>query len=141
MSLTVANTNPIFQRAPSVQGVTLTDADTTVPVVLFTSTSTEGSLIDQISVINTDAVDVILQLTITDDAASGDYPLGEVAVPAFAGTNGGVTPSFNILDSTALVLQEGGGRTVPANGTLKVNAKATLTVSESITLVANGGDY
>ena len=139
MSTTTANTNPIFQRLPSVQAAVITDADTNVPVTLYTSVSTEGGLIDSISAVSTDSAAAIIQLTITDNAVGTDYAIGEVTVPANSGTDG-TTPAFNLL-SALLVLQESGGRTIPPSGILKVNAKATITAATQITFVANGGDY
>jgi len=138
MTTATANTNPIFQHQPSIQAATITDADTTVPVTLYTA-GTDGGLIDSISVVSTDSASVVIQLTITDDAGGVDYALGEVTVPANSG-NTGTSSSFNLL-SSLLVLQEAGGRTIPPSGILKVNAKATITAAAQITFVANGGDY
>ena len=139
MSLTEANTNPIFQRAPSVQAATLTDADTTVPKTLFVTASTEGALVDQISATNTSSADEILSLTLTDDATGTDYHIGDVAVPANSGTDSGVTAAFDLF--TAVFVLQSGGLPMPPVGILKVSAKTGITASETITLLATGGDY
>ena len=138
MAITEANPRPIFQNKPSVQAAIITDVETTIPVTLYTSSSSEGGLIDSISVVSTDTVDQIVQLTLTDNSGT-DYAIGEAIVPALSGSDG-VVVAFNLL-SKELVLQADGGRTVPPNGILKVNAKTTITVAASLTFVANGGDY
>lgn len=134
-----ANVDPIFQKNPSLSGVILNNASGTTLSTLFNAGS-EGALIDNISATNTSTtIDTVITLTFNDGTT--DFDIGEVNVPAGSGTDG-ATPATNLLDETQLpYLQAGGGLPLGANQLLKVNAKVTIAGSDTIDIVAYGGDY
>lgn len=134
----MANSKPIFQSKPSPSGVSIVNADGTTPKTLYIA-GTEGALLDNISVTSTDTSTVILALTYND--GSNDFQLGEISVPAGAGTDGS-TPSVNMMDANYLpFLQSRGGLPLGASHLLKVNAKSAVTTAKAIDIVAFGGNY
>lgn len=134
----VANTTPKFQDGPKVAGQTIENADSTNLKTLFTA-GADGALIDNIAVISDDTSAVIITITLNDGTT--DFGIGELSIPAGAGTDGS-TAAENLLDALKLpYLQAGGGITLGSNHVLKVNAKSAVTATKKVTLVAFGGDY
>lgn len=132
------NKQPIFQLAPKTTTMDLDNSDGIALEDLYIA-GTNGSLIDNISVISTDTAEVVLVLTIND--GTDDFQIGAVAIPTLSGTNGS-SPSVNLLDSTLLpFLQSGGGLPLAPNMTLKINATSAVTALKVVNIVAYGGDY
>ena len=135
---TNANTTPIFQKNPLLAVLELTDADASDVTVLATA-GAEGALIDNISVTSDDTADIVMELFIRDTAV--DYKIGEVTIPAGAGTDSALA-SANLLNATQLpFLQAAGGLPLGAGQSLAVACKATMTAAKVCYLVAFGGDY
>jgi len=135
----MANTLPIFQSSPRTVCSILDDSDGTSLVPIFAADATNGSLIDNISVTSTDTANVILTLTVNDGTTACN--IGEMTVPAGAGTDG-ETLAFNLLNGlNQPFLQSGGGLPLGASATLSVNAQAGMTAATQLDVVCYGGDY
>lgn len=128
-------------------GVTLTSADTIIPVTLFTAGSNDSNC-NSIIVVTDDTSDVGVQLYLRHGGV--DYLLGTVNVATGSGTNG--NPSVDLLEQdlavnstriTGLPVDNVGKPFIPLeNGdTLKVGCLATMTVLKTTTVVAFGEDY
>lgn len=138
MGATTGNVQPIFQKAPKLDVLELTDADTTAVTTLVTP-GADGALIDNIAVTSDDTAAIILEVFINDGV--DDIQIGEVTIPAGSGTDGAL-PAINLLDATALpFLQAAGGLPLAATYLLRVACKTTMTAAKVCHLVAFGGDY
>lgn len=135
----MSNRFPIFQSKPKMTAVEIDNADGTALQSLFTAGATNGALIDNIAVTTDDTSDVTIVVTVYDGSA--DFTVGEVVIPAGSGTDGS-NPAVNLLDADALpFLQANGGLPLGPSDILKVNAKAAVTATKVVHLVAFGGDY
>lgn len=123
---------PIFPGTIKNNGVSIANADGTTKKTLYTP-GAAGSRVDQIRVTSTDTANVILVVSLTISGV--DYPLGEVQVPAGAGTDG----STSWIDAlSSLNLDE--SLFIAAGTTLKVNAKAAVTAGKTVYAVPFAGD-
>lgn len=131
------NKQPIFQVAPKTTSIDIQNADGVVLKDLFTG-GTNGSLIDNISVTNTDSGNAVdLVLTINDGV--DDRQVGILEIPLSAGITT-AAPAVNLLDAEAMpFFQSGGGLPLGPGAILKINASSA--VSGVISIVAYGGDY
>lgn len=135
----MANTSVAFQIQPlNGTPVTFTSADTTSEKTVWTA-GANGSLIDSIAVTSDDTSAVILVLSINNLTTS--YKIGELSIPAGAGTDGS-TPAVNLLSQTAMpFLQRNGGLPIQGTYKLNVNAKVTMTAAKTLTITPIGGNY
>lgn len=134
----MANNKAIFQIQPRSAAVKRVNSDGTATVALFTA-GENGALIDNVSVVSTDTVAVILVLSLDDGTL--ETLIGEVSIPAGSGSDGS-SPVKNLLDAVALpFLQSGGGLPLGANDVLKIAAKVAVTATKQLDIRAYGGDY
>jgi hypothetical protein len=99
--------SPAFVASPKNPAVAFANADATAFKTLMTA-GASGSRLDSLIGTSTDTVANVLQLAVTKSAV--DYVIGEVAIPANAGTNG-VVKSVAVLNATdipGLAYTEGG---------------------------------
>jgi hypothetical protein len=88
--------SPAFVTTPKNPAVAFANADATAFKTLMTA-GASGSRLDSLIGTSTDTVANVLQLAVTKSAV--DYVIGEVAIPANAGTNG-VVKSVAVLNAT-----------------------------------------
>lgn len=133
------NKATIFANDIAETGTSFTDADTTVAKAIFLAPA-DGSTITNINATSDDTSDVIAVITKND--GSNDFIIGEITIPAGAGTDG-VTPAKSLLDSVAIpgALQNDGSMILKAAWSIKVNAKVTMTAAKQVDIVASGGGY
>lgn len=110
--------------------------------VSFIAAAGSGSKVESISVCNSDSgVATVLQLAVTFGA--NDYIIGEVTIPAGAGTNGS-TKAVDLLNTSDLPWIRSDGANnylyLASGGTLKVKAKVAVAGVNKIHLFAQGGD-
>lgn len=134
----MTNFKPIFPAAPKTKCLKIVTATGTSLVPLFTA-GADGSLIDSISVVSTDTVDVVMVLAVNDGAT--ECFIGEVNLPAGAGSDG-LTPAVNLFDLIPLpFLQSNGSLPLGPSAILSVAAKVAVTATKSLEITAYGGDY
>lgn len=126
-------TKPSFPGTPVVYPVKLQNADGTGFKDFLTS-PTGGVMLGRIRVASDDTAAVVLQFAYNVSAT--DYVLGEVSIPAGAGTNG-TTPWVDVL--AQLNLDD--AINLPAASKLRVKAKTAVTAAKTIDLVAEGGQF
>jgi len=124
---------PAFPAVPVEFGVKLQNADGT-SVKDFIASPAGGAMIGVIRAASDDTAAVTLQFK---RAISGeDYVLGEVQIPAGAGTNG-TAGWVDVLASINL----GEAMNLPAGSKLRVAAKTAVASGKTIDLVAEGGQF
>lgn len=133
--------NPIFFGTIKNWQAFVQNSDGTA-FVSFIAAAGSGSKVESISVCNSDAaVGTVLQIAVTFGA--NDYIIGEVAIPAGAGTNGS-TKAVDMLNETDLpwIRNDGTNRYLylASGGTLKIKAKVAVAGVNKIHLFAQGGD-
>ena len=133
------NKNPIFIDTPESANTELDNADGTGLLVVFTA-GADGGAIMKCNAVSTDTVARILILHVDDGAVVAK--LGEVNVPAGAGTDGS-TPSVDLFDKVAMpgAFQADGSLPLGAAATLSISAKVTLTAAKTIDIAVQGGTY
>jgi hypothetical protein len=133
------NKEPIFLNVPSTVNQSIANADTTTAKVMATA-GADGGAVMRMSATTTDTSDVIAVLTIDDGSVT--IVLGEVTVPAGAGTDGS-TPAVNLLSTLAMpgAFQNDGSLILGPAAVLSVGAKATVTSTKTLDISAQGGDY
>lgn len=124
---------PTFPGTPAVYPVKLQAADSTTFKDFLTSPA-NGVMLGVIRAASDDTSDVVLQFAL--NISSVDYVLGEVHIPAGAGTNG-TTPWVDVLADLNL----GEAMNFPAGAKLRVRAKTAVTAAKTIDLVAEGGVF
>lgn len=128
-----ANTLPIFEETPAVQGNQFTSADTTNKKDIWTP-GADGSRIDMIKCITNDTAAVDVTFYINDGTT--DFNIGNVRVPLGSGyTNVAHVDAMTTLSPTLGYLY------IPAGGKLKAKCVATMTAAKDLDVVAMGGDY
>ena len=133
-----ANTSPIFPLVVQTSAATIVNADGTGEKTLVTA-GANGTRIDVVSITSTDTAAVMLTVLVHDGTTS--YAVGEIAVPAGSGTNGS-TPAIKGLSAESLPwLDASGSLFLKAGWSLRVAAKAAITSTKTVTLVAFSGDY
>ena len=135
----MSNTNPIFQSGPSNGApATIVNADGTVEKTIYTA-GVNGALVDSVFVTSDDPSSVVLSVFVNDGATS--YLIGAINVPALSGTNG-MTAGINLLSLGDIpALQAGGGLALAPTYKLNVAAQSSVTATNTVTLVAAGGEY
>lgn len=133
------NKDPIFLNSVLTKNKQIVNADGTALFVMFTG-GADGGAVTQISAATDDTSAVIVVLTISDGTAS--LVVGEVTVPAGAGTDGS-TPAKNLLDASALpgLLQADGSLVMGPAATLSVAAKSAVTAAKVLNVTTLGGQY
>lgn len=133
-----ANTSPIFPLVVQTSAATIVNADGTAEKALVTA-GANGTRIDAVSITSTDSAAVTLAVRVNDGTTS--YAVGEIAVPAGSGTNGSA-PAIQGLSAGSLPwLDASGSLFLKAGWSLRVAAKAAITSTKTVTLVAFSGDY
>ena len=133
------NKNPIFLNLVTIINQSIANADGTTPKIVFTATA-DGGAVTKCSATTTDTSAVIAVLTVSDGTTT--VTLGEVTVPAGAGTDGS-TPAKNLLDSAAMpgAFQEDGSLVLGNAATLSINAKVAVTAAKTLDISTQGGQY
>jgi len=124
---------PAFPATPVEFGVKLLNADGTAVKDFIVSPAT-GCRMGVIRAASDDTVAVTLQFKRT--IGGTDYVLGEVQIPAGAGTNG-TTGWVDVLASLNLDLPIN----LPAGSKIRVAAKTAVAAGKTIDLVAEGGQF
>ena len=133
-----ANIAPIFPFVIQTSAITLVNADETTEKTLVTA-GTEGTRVDTIAITSTDSASVVLTVKVYDGTTS--YAVGEITVPAGSGTNG-VAPAIKGLSAAFIPwLDASGSLFLKAGWSLRIAAKADITLDKIVTLVAFSGDY
>ena len=133
-----ANTSPIFPLVVQTSAATITNADGTGEKTLVTA-GANGTRIDVVSITSTDTAAVMLTVLVHDGTTS--YAVGEIAVPAGAGTNGSALAVKGLSLAFLPWLDASGSLFLKAGWSLRVAAKAAITSTKTVTLVAFSGDY
>lgn len=134
----VANVDPIFLKTTKNPLKSIVNADGTAIQQIFTA-GADGGAITQLTATSDDTSTVIVVIGINDGTSS--FTIGEVSVPAGAGTDG-ATKAVNLLESTRVPLVDADGSIImQANYILEVNAKTTVTATKTLTISGVGGDY
>ena len=133
------NKNPIFLNTLVSVNNEIDNAQGTTPDVVFTA-GADGGAITNLIATSTDTVASIIVLS--SDVGAQINVLGEVTVLPGAGTDG-VTPSKNLLDSTAMpgILQNDGSMAVGANTSILAGAKAAVSAATVVSISSVGGLY
>lgn len=143
-----ANTAPIYPAIAKTQiPITFVNADATAYkdlVIGLATGNAAGSLVERVAVVSDDTSIVTLKVAIKVGAT--DYPIGEVAVPVGAGTNGTVR-SINLLSLLSAapdisnILRGDGSLVLPAGAILRVGPKVAVTAAKTVTVVPFSWDY
>lgn len=132
---------PAFVATPKTPAVSFANGDGT-SFKAFISGATNGTRIDAASVTNSDAANpYVVQLSIQKSAV--DYEIGEVTIPAGAGTNGS-TKSVSLLNSTDLpflALTESNSLWLESGAVLRVRSKTAVSGVNTLKFVGVAGDY
>jgi hypothetical protein len=133
------NKRPIFIGSTLSSNVEIDPADTTTPQTIFTAGADGGAAIN-LTATTTDTSAVIVVIRVNDGTTTN--VIGEVTVPAGAGTDGS-TPAKNLLDIAAMpgVFQADGSLGIGPNSILTVAAKATITAAKVLSISMYGGSY
>jgi hypothetical protein len=134
------SSSPSFIASPKNPAVAFGNADGTTFKTLMTAGSS-GSRLDTLIATSYDAVANVMQLAITK--SSVDYPLGEVAIPANAGTNSSVksVACLNATDIPGLAYTENGALYLESGVTLKARMKTAVAGAFTVQLIGIGGDF
>ena len=133
-----ANTSPIFPLVVQTSAATIVNADGTGEKALVTA-GANGTRIDVVSITSTDTAAVMLTVLVHDGTTS--YAVGEIAVPAGAGTNGSALAVKGLSLAFLPWLDASGSLFLRTGWSLRVAAKAAITSTKTVTLVAFSGDY
>ena len=147
MANTTINKDPSFVNAPKAgvtaadgqkSGVTFVNADSTTAKTLFI-TGPNGAIIETITATTDDTSNNIVRLTLGDTVT--DFHLGDVVVTTLAGTDAGVTPSKNLLDTTAIPsLRSDGSLLLPPDCVVKVAPESAVTAAKTLTIFPHAWD-
>lgn len=133
--------SPSFIATPKNPVVAFANADGTAFKAVMAG-GTNGSRVDTLIGTNTDtAVATVMQLALTKSAVS--YVIGEVTIPANAGTNG-VVKSVAMLNSTdipGLAYTENGAIFLENGVTLSARPKVAVAGVFAVQIAGVGGDY
>ena len=133
------NKKPIFLNSVISKNVEIDNAAGTASSAVFTA-GADGGVAVNLTATSTDTSAVICVLTINDGSQTNI--IGEVSIPAGAGTDG-TTAAVNILDDTAMPgrFQNDGSLIVGANAVLLVAAKSAVTATKTLNVSMSGGSY
>lgn len=134
------SSTPAFIASPKNPAVAFANADGTAFKTLMTA-GASGSRLDSLIATSTDSVSNVLQLAVTKSAV--DYVIGEVTVPANAGTNGTVksVACLNPTDIPGLTYTEGGALYLETGVVLKGRMKTAVAGAFGVQLLGVGGDF
>jgi hypothetical protein len=132
--------SPAFVASPKNPAVAFANADATAFKTLMTA-GTSGSRLDSLIASSTDTVSNVMQLAVTKSAV--DYVIGEVTIPANAGTNGTVksVAVINPTDIPGLTYTEGGALYLESGVVLKARMKTAVAGAFGVQLLGQGADY
>jgi hypothetical protein len=133
--------NPLFVGTIKTPVAQIQNSDGTNAVTFFTA-GVSGSKLEAIAATSTDTSAVVVQAIVTVSAV--DYVIGEINIPAGAGTNG-TADSVRIMNITDLPWLCGDGVNqvlLLASGVpLKFKAKTTVTAGKVLQFFGQGGDF
>lgn len=134
----VANVDPIFLKDTDNPLVAINNASGTTVQQIFTATA-DGGAVTELTAVSDDTSIVIITIGINDGSTS--FPIGEVSIPAGAGTDG-TTPAKNLLDATVIpILDADGSIILQAAYVLEVNAKVAVTATKTVNIAGVAGNY
>ena len=134
------SSTPSFVATPKSPAIQIANADAASYKTLY-SAGPNGSRVDLGSIVNSDASNAYV-LKVAVKVGSTDFPIGEVSVPAGAGSNGSAK-AVSLLNTTDLpqLVGSDGVLFLQASSELRVGAKTTVSGSNTLTVFAQGGDY
>lgn len=132
---------PVFPGVVKTAAADIDSTDSTTAVTLI-SAGSSGAKVESISATSTDTVSITVQIVAS--VASVDYTLGEVAIPAGAGTNGS-TKAVDVLNVTDLpwLRSDGVNRYILLGSgvSLKIKPKTAVTAGKVMHVFAQAGDF
>jgi hypothetical protein len=132
--------NPVFISNVKNAVARVQNADGTAFVTALTPGSS-GSRLRSLMATSDDTSARVLQLAIT--ISTVDYIIGEVNVPAGAGTDGS-TPGVNLLESTKMPFLQSDGvnrfMDIASGSVLKVKSKSAVTAGKTVYVLGEYGD-
>lgn len=133
------NKDPIFLNSVVTSNNSIANGDGTALQEVLTA-GADGGAVTLMSATTTDTSDVTAVLTLNDGTTA--VIIGEVTVPAGAGTDG-ATPAKNLLDNVAMpgALQADGSLVMGPTAVLSVSAKVAVTAAKTLDVAAAGGQY
>ena len=133
------NKDPIFLNSVVTSNNSIANGDGTALQTVLTA-GADGGAVTLMSATTTDTSEVIAVLTLNDGTTA--VIIGEVTVPAGAGTDG-ATPAKNLLDNVAMpgALQADGSLVMGPTAVLSVSAKVAVTAAKTLDVTASGGQY
>jgi len=132
---------PSFITTPKTPAVAFANADGTAYKTVLAAGS-NGSRVDTLFGSNTDtAVTTVVQLALTKSAV--DYVIGEVSIPANAGTNGVVksVAMLNPTDIPGLTYTENGAIYLETGVSLRARCKVAVAGVFAVQICGVAGDY
>lgn len=132
--------NPAFIASPRNPVAAFANADSTNFKTVM-SAGVSGSRLDSLIASSTDTAANVLQLAV--QKSSVDYIIGEVTIPANAGTNGSVksVACLNSTDIPGLAYAENGALFLESGAALRARVKTAVAGSFAVQLFGLGGDY
>jgi hypothetical protein len=132
--------SPAFVATPANPAVAFANADGTSFKTLMTPAAS-GSRLDTLIASSTDSASNVLQLAV--QISGVDYVIGEVTIPANAGTNGSVksVACLNSTDIPGLAYTEGGAIFLKTGSVLRARMKTAVAGAFAVHLLGIGGDY
>lgn len=133
------NKNPIFLNAVIGKTLAIANADGTTEQTVYAAGADGGAITNMVASTD-DTSDVTVVISIDDGTLS--VPIGEVVVPAGAGTDGS-TPAKDLLDAAKMpgLFQADGSLILGASTELHVNPKSAVTAAKTLNVAAAGGSY
>lgn len=122
---------------------TFVNADGTAIKTIFTA-GTEGSRVQSVSIVSDDTAPVVFNVYRNDGIT--DLQIGEITVPAGAGTDG-TTPAVSLLNTTEfpfLLTDNNGNFYIELEGTpelITMAAQSAVTAAKTVTVNAFGKNY
>ena len=133
------NKSPIFLNSIVTLCASINTAFGTGSKTILTAGS-DGGGVTNLSATTDDTSDVIAVLKMNDGSTT--VVIGEVTVPAGAGTDG-TTPAKDLFDAEAMpgILQADGSLLLGPSAILTVNAKVAVTAAKTLDITSTGGQY
>lgn len=130
---------PFFAVSILNDHIQFTNADSINTLKLLTTAGADGANINSISVSNSDASPIVVELLLNATAGT-PLVVGSASIPARAGYDG--TTSINLLDIQNMpFLQVDGSLAISATEEVSVRNAATLAASETIDIVSYVADF
>ena len=134
------SSTPSFIASPKTPVVAFVNADGTAFKSLMTA-GASGSRLDTLFASSSDTASNVMQLAL--QKSSVDYVIGEVTIPANAGTNG-VVKSVAVLNGTdipGLAITENGALYMESGVVLRARMKTAVAGAFTVQLAGVGGHY